>query len=112
MKRSPGITFSSLALASMVIATSVLAQPPGGPGGAGGPFGGGPGMMRATRKILKEFDKNDDGWLNSEERAVAREALKKQQAERGGLGGRGPGGPGGFGPPGMNRNQTPPKPGV
>ena len=109
MKRSFGITLSSLALALLIVAASVIAQPPGGPGGG---FGGGPGMMRQQRKILKEFDKNDDGWLNQEERAVAREALKKQQAERGGFGGRGPGGPGGFGPPGMNRNQTPPKPGI
>lgn len=95
-----------LALSAVSLFTiSLAAQPPGdGPRGFGGP-----GMMRQTRKVLKEFDKNNDGWLDETERAVAREALKKQQSERGGFGGR-PGG-GGFGPPGMNRNQTPPKPG-
>lgn len=103
MKRSFGLILGSLT----ILTVSALAQPPGG-GPGGGPFGG-PGMMRQTRKVLKEYDKNNDGWLNQEERAVAREALKKQQAERGGGFGR-PGG--GFGPPGMNRNQTPPKPGV
>lgn len=92
--------------AGLISTMASMAQPPGG---GEGPRGfGGPGMMRQTRKILKEFDKNDDGWLNTEERTGAREALKKQQSERGGFGGR----PGGFGPPGMNRNQTPPKPGV
>ncbi|HQR08134.1 MAG TPA: CotH kinase family protein [Gemmatales bacterium] len=102
----------SLTLSSIILAATTYAQPPGG-GQGGGPGGdmmrgpGGPGMMRQTRKILKDFDKNNDGWLNTEERAAAREALKKQQAEQGGFGGRG-----GFGPPGMNRNQTPPKPGV
>lgn len=100
MKRSLGLMLVVLS----VFTVSVLAQPPGdfmrGPGG--------PGMMRQTRKILKDFDKNNDGWLNQEERATARVQLKKEQSERGGFGGR----PGGFGPPGMNRNQAPPKAGV
>src|SRR5712671_4939900 len=74
------------------------AQPPGDPGG-GPPFGGrdgpgGPGgPMGQQRKLLKQFDKNGDGWLNTEERAVARAFLKSQGAGR--RGGFGP--PGGFG---------------
>jgi hypothetical protein len=73
----------------------------GGPGGPGGPFG------RQERKLLKEFDKNSDGWLNADERKAARTAAK--ETPRGGPGGRGPGGfgpgrggpgPGGFGPGG------------
>jgi hypothetical protein len=65
----------------------------GGPGGPGGPFGG------QERKLLKEFDKNNDGWLNAEERKAARTSA---QASGRGPGGRGPGGPGGpgFGGPG------------
>lgn len=71
--------------------------PPGG-GFPGGPFGG------PARPMLKEFDKNEDGWLNQEERKLAAEKLKSEP-RRGGPGfgppggpGRGPGGPGGFGP--------------
>lgn len=54
-------------------------------GGFGGP-------MQQTRKIVKQYDKDGDGRLNNEERAVAREAIKKD------TGGRPFGkGPGGFG---------------
>lgn len=55
-----------------------------GPGGPGG----------AERKLVAQFDKDNDGRLNKEERAAAREFLKKNP----GPGGRGPfagGGPGG-----------------
>jgi spore coat protein CotH len=52
----------------------------------GGPMGG------PERKIVKQFDKDNNGWLNAEERVPARVEAKK------GGGGRGPGG--GFGPPG------------
>jgi spore coat protein CotH len=83
------------------LATVVSAQPPGGgfpgggPGGPGG-FGSGPGGQE--RKLVKQFDKNNDGWLNAEERVAAREEVKKGGGlGRGGFGGRGPGGPGGFG---------------
>src|SRR5436190_19732580 len=72
---------------------------PGGPGGFGGMFGG------ATRKILKDFDKDGDGRLNAEERKAARESPKNQP-------GGGFGGPKGkFGPPAMRGKQDPPKPG-
>jgi hypothetical protein len=64
-------------------------------------------MNRQPRAILKDHDTNKDGWLNAEERATARETLKKQASERGGGGGMR------FGPPGgMNRNQKPPVAGV
>ncbi len=82
---------------------------PGGPGGfgpGGGPGGfgpgggpGGPGMMGPTRALLKQFDKNNDGWLNKEERQAAREFVKKEAASRPGRGGFGfRGGPGMMGP--------------
>src|SRR5262245_23580673 len=58
-------------------------QPPGGPGGPGfgppgGPGFGGPPGMGQERKIVKDFDKNGDGWLNKEERQAARDFLKKE----------------------------------
>jgi Ca2+-binding EF-hand superfamily protein len=57
------------------------------------PFGGFGGMMNQRRKLVEQFDKDGDGRLNAEERAAAREFIKKQ----GGKGGFGPGGKGGFG---------------
>ena len=79
---------------------ALLAQPPGGPGGffgpPGGGFGGPPGGNE--RKLVAEFDKNGDGWLNVEERKPAREAAKKGGGGRGGFGPGGPGGGRGFGP--------------
>jgi spore coat protein CotH len=82
--------------------------PPFGPGGfgPGGRGPGGPGGMMAETKLVKQFDKNADGWLNTEERKAAREFLKQQS---GGRTRGGPGGPGGFGPRG--RNQAAPQPG-
>ncbi len=70
-------------------APSAFTQPPdkGGKGGFGkGPPGG------QERKLVAEFDKNKDGWLNAEERKPAREAAKT-----GAKGGFGFGGPKGFG---------------
>lgn len=102
-----------------------------GPGGPG--FGPGPGGMGQNRKLVAQFDKDDDGRLNREERQAAREFLKKDRAAGGGRGfgfgpfggggppgvgfggprGRGPGGPGGpgGGPGGFGRADEPPKPG-
>ena len=57
--------------------------PPGG-FGPGGPMGG-------DKKVVAQFDKDNDGRLNKEERKAAREFLKSNP-------GRGPGGPGGPGP--------------
>lgn len=75
----------------------------GGPGGfgAGGPMGG------QELKLLKEFDANDDGWLNTKERAAAREAIptREDRQGRGGPPGRGPGR--GFG----GGDREPPRPG-
>jgi Ca2+-binding EF-hand superfamily protein len=69
----------------------------GGPGGFGGPGFGGPGGFGGQElAILKEFDKNSNGYLDKDERVAAREFLKKQPAGgRGGPGG-GPGGRGGM----------------
>jgi spore coat protein CotH len=78
----------------LALATAAAAQPPGG---FGGPPGG-PGGQE--RKVLKEYDKNKDGWLNADERKVAREAVKREGGRRGG-----------FGPPGGGRGGEPGKPG-
>src|SRR3972149_3644334 len=58
---------------------------------------GGP-PARQDIKIVGQFDKNGDGWLNAEERKGAREyAIKDGEAGRGFPGGRGVrGGPFGF----------------
>src|SRR5437899_9476856 len=81
--------------------------PDGGPGfGGPPPFGGPGGMMRET-KLVKQFDKDGNGWLNAEERKAAREFLAKEGAGRNR---RGPwGGPRGFRRPG--ESQTTPEPG-
>src|SRR5688572_11892138 len=78
-------------------------QQPGGPPGdrtfGGGRGPGGP-MRQQPRKILKQFDNDNNGYLDKQERAAAREFLKKNPTTRpgfGGGGGRGPGGGGGFG---------------
>src|SRR5947207_763223 len=84
----------------LVVSTAATQQPPGpggfGPGGFGGPTG------QQQRKLVKQFDKDGDGRLNTEERKAAREFLKKQGGGRGGFG---PGGPGGRGPGGFGRPQ-------
>lgn len=74
--------------------------PPGGPGGPGGGPPGGPGGQE--RAVLKQFDKDENGVLNVDERKLAREWLKTQPQQRGfgPPGGGGPGGPGGGGPGG------------
>ncbi|MCI0465132.1 MAG: CotH kinase family protein [Gemmataceae bacterium] len=66
---------------------------PGGPGGFGGPFG-------QQRKLVKQFDKNGDGWLNKEERQAARAFIQKEGGGPGGFGPKGKGGFGGKGGPG------------
>jgi hypothetical protein len=57
----------------------------GGPGG----FGGGPGGMGQSQKILKTYDKDNDGYLNAEERKAARADRGVQRGGRGGFGGGG-----------------------
>ena len=85
MSRPIATTFFGMMLTLPLVA----AQPPGGgPGGQppGGGFGGGgrggfggPGGMmgQQNRKVVQDFDKNGDGWLNAEERKVAREIALK-----------------------------------
>lgn len=74
-------------------ANVAFTQPPGGKEKGFGPFGG------QKRKVVKEFDKNGDGWLNKDERAPARESLKntggfKGFGMKGGFGRGEPGRPG------------------
>src|SRR5678815_4742400 len=71
------------------------------PDGQDFPFGlrggrGGPGGPNARDiEVVKQFDKNNDGWLNAAERQPARDYART--VGRGGFGFRGPGGPRGFG---------------
>jgi hypothetical protein len=74
--------------------------------GPGGGMGGGPGGMNQSIEIVKQYDKNGDGWLNTEERKAARQAVAN-----GGMGGFGRGGGrggmgGGRGGMGMGGNQS------
>ena len=66
--------------------------------------------MQEDRKILGQFDKDDNQRLDNDERAAAREFLKANPAPQGG-GPRGgfPGRPGGFGP---REDDTPATPGA
>lgn len=81
-------------LAAAVAGTASFAQGPGmGPGGPTQP----------ERKLVTQFDKDNDGRLNTAERKAAREFLASSPApgpgggRMGGRGGRGgPGGPGGM----------------
>lgn len=63
----------------------------------GGRGGGMMGGMNQTVKLVPEFDKDGNGWLNTEERKAARESMGNRQSMGGrgmmGRGGRG----GGFG---------------
>ncbi|MCE9530915.1 MAG: CotH kinase family protein [Planctomycetes bacterium] len=74
------------------------------------PFGKGPGFggpKNEIRKVVKDFDKDNDGRLNAEERQAARDAMKKD----GGFG-NGGFGKGGFGKGGFGKgNEEPVKPG-
>lgn len=84
-------------------------RPPGGfggfgpPGGPGGPGGFGPGGPREDKKLVREFDRDDNGWLNREERAAARQAATAEGEQR----------RGGFGPFGRRgrSEREPAKPG-
>lgn len=85
-------------LVGLVMVGFVLAQegPGGAPGGPGGPPMGGRGFgpQSTERKVVKEYDKNKNGWLETKERKAAREALEKDAAQGGRRGMRGPGGRG------------------
>jgi spore coat protein CotH len=67
-------------------------------------------MTQEDRKILGQFDKDDNKRLDTDERAAAREFLKANPAPQGGgPRGGGRGRPGGFGP---RENDTPAAPGA
>lgn len=90
-RRILALTAATLSAALVALsAPAALTQPPdkgfGGKGGFGPPGGG-------ERKLVAEFDKNKDGWLNADERKAARETAKK--GARGGFGGKGGFGKGG-----------------
>lgn len=78
---------------------------PGGPGSGGFAFG--PGGMNRDVELVKQFDKDGNGWLNTQERQEARKS--RQQGGRPGPGRFG-GPPGGF--PGSRRQSTTPQPGI
>jgi len=63
-------------------------------------------MFQPETKLLKQFDKDGNKWLNLEERQAARAYLKQQGGNRnmGGPGGR----RGGFGPPGEEQGAAQP----
>lgn len=102
-------------IAIVVVTAPVLAQSPTPPRqqspqsaaqfGGRPPFPFGPGAGRPPggpgheeRKLVKQFDQDQDGSLNNAERQKARQFLKENPQQRTG----GKGGPGGFGPPGAN----------
>ncbi len=66
-------------------------EPRGFPGGFGRGPGGPGGMFGQERKIVSQFDKDKNGWLNGDERKPARESLKGQAAGGPGFPGGGPG---------------------
>jgi hypothetical protein len=76
-----------------------------------GPGFGPPGGTQQPRKIVKEFDKDGDGWLGNDERKAARQSLQADRERGGGDRRRGPGGaggPGGFaGPRGPDARRGP-----
>lgn len=60
--------------------------------------------MQEDVALVKRFDGDGNGWLNTEERKAAREAWLAERGERRGPGpGPGPGGGGGWGGPGGGR---------
>ncbi len=62
-----------------------------------------PGTGGEERKILKQFDADESGWLDQQERKVARAFINANPLQRRGFGGPGggpPGGRDGFGGPG------------
>jgi spore coat protein CotH len=69
----------------------------GGPGaGSLGGRGGPGGSNRESIKVLKQFDEDDNDWLNATERQTALAHLKTQNENGGPGGGRGGRGGGGF----------------
>ena len=74
---------SNLAFAASLLGlvAEAATQPGGQPGG---------GARFRKTELVKQFDQNKDGWLNTEERAAARAWLKENpRQQRRGRGGRG-----------------------
>ena len=69
-----------LAIVALLTTPALFAQPTPdrGRNDRGGPPGG---FARAKRELVEKFDSNQDGWLNAEERASARQFLKEQPSE-------------------------------
>lgn len=88
MGRSFQITFFYL-LVSSVLTSVVTAQPPG-PGGPG----------QQERELVEQFDENQNGMLDNQERIKARQFLKENPVRRGG--------PDRFGPPGRDSRRPEP----
>jgi spore coat protein CotH len=109
-----------LAAAGVFISASVWAQPDGppdgmppgggfpffGPGGPGGGFRGGTGGpmggVKEKQQILKQFDLNNDHYLNADELKAARQFLVSSNRTQGRFGG-----PRGFGPRGNSEAGKP-----
>jgi hypothetical protein len=64
-------------------------------------------MMQESIKILKQFDKDGDGYLNAAERKAARAYLQTENPGGRGRRGFGPGGPRGFGGRGESTQEKP-----
>ena len=98
-----GAAFAAAFMGFLIVSSgeSVFSQPPAGKGkdfkGGFGPPGG------QTRKLVKEFDKNGDGWLNQEERDAGPRVGQEGRLGGKGFGGKGFGGKGGFGKGGEAR---------
>ena len=78
MRRRIGAALVAALAGVALVATAehAFTQPGGGKGGKGfGPPGG------QERKVVKDFDKNNDGWLNKDERAAARETRGGTEAD-------------------------------
>ena len=88
MRRAPRL-FAVAALFVVLAVTWVVAQPPWGRG-PGGP------MNREDLELVEEFDGNEDGYLDFDERTDAMAVVEERRAQRGrrgpGGGRRGPGG--------------------
>lgn len=83
-------TFGSIAVLASLLALVILAataQNRGGPDGAA--------AFSPPPDVLRQFDADGDGELNSDEREAMRETMRRRF-------GGGPGGPGGFGPQSVN----------
>jgi hypothetical protein len=94
-----GFCSSWLVAALLCCCVALMAQSPGGfvgPGGAGrarmgGRGGGFGGMGGEQTQLLKQYDKNGDGYLNAQERKAARESLSSRMSSGFGWGGFGGG---------------------